>query len=423
MIPLNRRVEILPGIFLRTVTSDKFKTGCFSVNLLRPLSSAEAAKNALIPSVLLWGTAQYPDIAAISDHLDDLYGATLGVLVRKKGEVQMVGFYADFIEDCFVPEPVFAPMVEFLGQVLCDPLLQDGCFSPEAVEGERQNLIRVMQARIDEKRSYATSQMLQTMCQAEAYSEPRLGNEEELADVTPQKLYAHYQNLLATSRIEIFYLGRQQEQVVADCFTKALCGIVRRPCVPVATQVVPSANAVRRLQKQMDVTQGKLSIGLRTGCTVTDADFPALMLLNSIFGGGVTSKLFTNVREKRSLCYYANSVLEKYKGIMVISSGVAFDQMQTAETAILKELDDCRNGAVSRQELVDAKRAIQSALAAWRDAPGALDDYYLGMTVAEGMLELDALARAVEGLQLADVQAAAQKLMLDTVLYLTGVEK
>lgn len=423
MILLNRRIEILPGIFLRTVTSDKFKTGCFSVNLLRPLCSAEAAKNALVPSVLLRATAQYPDIAAITDHLDDLYGATLGALVRKKGEVQMVGFYADFIEDCFVPEPVFAPMVDFLGQVLCDPLLQDGCFTPEAVEGERQNLIRVMQARIDEKRSYATSQMLQTMCQAEAYSEPRLGNAEELEDVTPQNLYAHYQNLLATSRIEIFYLGRQPEQVVADCFTKALRGIQRRACVAVSTQVVQRADAVRRCSKQMDVTQGKLSLGLRTGCTVTDANYPALMLLNSILGGGVSSKLFHNVREKRSLCYYANSVLEKYKGIMVISSGVALDQMQTAEAAILKELDDCRNGVISRQELADAKRAVLSALAAWRDAPGALDDYYLGMAVAEGMQELDALAQAVKPLQLADVQAAAQNLTLDTVFYLTGVEK
>lgn len=423
MISLNQRIEILPGVFLRAVTSEKFKTGCFSVNLLRPLCPEEAAWNALIPSVLLRGTANYPDIAAISNRLDDLYGATLGTLVRKKGEVQMVGFYADFIEDCFVQEAVFAPMVEFLGEVLCNPLLQDGCFTPEAVVGERQNLIRAMDARINDKRSYATGQMLRTMCQDEAYSEPRLGNPEELENVTPQTLYAHYQHLLATSRIEIFYLGRQPLQAVAEAFAKALGSLPRQELTPVATRVVKTADTVRHDQKAMDVTQGKLSMGLRTGCTVTDSDYPALMMLNVILGGGVTSKLFENVREKRSLCYYANSVIEKYKGIMVISSGVDFAQFETAKEAILKELDDCRNGLISREEMEAARRMILSSLAATRDAPGALDDFYLGMTVADGMLDLDELTGAVKRLGVADVTAAAQKITLDTVFFLTGVKQ
>lgn len=421
MISLNERIEILPGVFLRAMTSDKFKTGCFSVNLLRPLCPDQAAQNALVPSVLLRGTARYPNIAAITNRLDDLYGATIGTLVRKKGEVQMVGFYADFIEDCFVPEGVFVPVVELLGEVLCNPLLADGCFTPEAVEGERLNLIHAIESRINDKRSYVTSLMLQAMCCDEAYSEPRLGNAQELEHVTPQSLYAHYREILATSQIEIFYLGRQPQQAVAAAFAKALSGLERRTPVCVQTQIIRTAEQVQYGRKVMDVTQGKLSIGLRTGCTVDDPEYPALMMLNVIFGGGMSCKLFKNVREKRSLCYYANSVIEKYKGIMVVSSGVEFAQFETAKAAILQELDNCRNGEITQEEMEDARRMILSSLASIQDTPGALDDFYLGMAVTNRMLDISQLARAVKQLTVADVTAAAQKVTLDTVFFLTGV--
>ena len=96
---MNDRIEILPDVFLTSVQTDKFKTGCFSINFLRPMARSEASQNALIPSVLLRGSERYPDICSISARLDELYGASVGTLVRKKGEVQLVGLFADFIED------------------------------------------------------------------------------------------------------------------------------------------------------------------------------------------------------------------------------------------------------------------------------------------------------------------------------------
>ena len=118
---MNHRTQILPGVYLTAVQSDKFKTGCFSLNLLRPMKKEEAAANALIPSVLLRGSVQHPDIASISAKLDELYGASIGTLIRKKGEVQLVGFYCDYVQDEYVQEPVFAPLMEFLSELLLAP--------------------------------------------------------------------------------------------------------------------------------------------------------------------------------------------------------------------------------------------------------------------------------------------------------------
>ncbi len=418
----SERVEILPGIFLRAVTSDKFKTGCFSINFLRPLDAVEASKNVLIPSILLRGCAQYPDIAAISNRLDELYGATIGSLTRKKGEVQCVGLYSDFIEDRFVSEPVFAPVVELVGQLLLSPNLQGGRFPPDVLNSERQNLVSAIASRINDKRSHAINQMLEAMCPNEAYHIPRLGYAEPLAQLTAQSIYDHYRRVLATSRVEIFYMGRQDVQTAADTFRRALSGLERQAQIPVGTRVVSKAAEPQYCQQAMRVTQGQLILGLRTGCTASDADYPALLLLNAVLGQGQSSKLFENVREKRSLCYSISSSVEKFKGIMIIHAGVGFDHFDTARDAILKELDDCKNGAITPQELQDARQSLLSAFAANQDSPGALDDFYLGMSLADRVQDTEYLARAVRELGIEDVAAAAQKISLDTVFYLTGVD-
>ena len=116
---MNERVQLLPGVCLRVVNADKFKTACFSINFLQPLTRQIAPLNALLPSVLLRGTRRHPGIREISQHLDALYGASFGTLVRKKGDVITCGFYSDFIEDRFTPDGtrVFAAMVDFLREI------------------------------------------------------------------------------------------------------------------------------------------------------------------------------------------------------------------------------------------------------------------------------------------------------------------
>ena len=189
---MNHRTEILPGVYLTAVQSDKFKTGCFSLNLLRPMKKEEAAANALIPSVLLRGSETCPDIASISAKLDELYGASVGTLVRKKGEVQLVGFYCDYVQDEYVDEPVFAPLMAFLAELLLNPRLENGAFPEAVVDSEKLNLENAMLSRINDKRTYAASQLIRTMCAGQPYGIPRIGEPEDLKNITAKSLYAHY---------------------------------------------------------------------------------------------------------------------------------------------------------------------------------------------------------------------------------------
>lgn len=144
------------------------------------------------------------------------------------------------------------------------------------------------------------------------------------------------------------------------------------------------------------------------------------MLLNAVYGGGVSSKLFNNVREKLSLCYYAGSAIEKNKGVMVISSGVETSDLTRAEREILRQLEDCKNSIISEEELESARRYVRSSLRAGLDSPGRLEDYWLGQAIAGRTQTMEQLAQRIEGVTRHDIAAAARTLTLDTIFTLEG---
>lgn len=420
---MNNRFEILPGVFLTAVQSQKFKTGCISINFLRRMCHEEASKNALIPSVLLRGSEKYPDIRSISARLDEMFGASMGTLIRKKGDVQMIGFFADFIEEQFAKEPILAPMLDFASEILLHPRLENGAFLQDVVESEKLNLQNAVESRINDKRTYAVSEMLKTMCADEAFGIPRLGEAEDLQQVNAENLYAQYLEVLKNSQVELFYLGRECPEKVAELFRNVLSELPRGTYQKTQTEVRRTAGEVKNVRKKMDVTQGKLSLGFRTGITITDADYPALLMCNAIFGAGITSKLFLKVREEMSLCYYASSSLERYKGIMIVSSGIEFDKFDVTYREILHQLEECKSGNISDYEFDSAKRFIRSELLTSMDSPGRLDDFYMGQVVSGMDFTMQELSERIAEVTKQQVSEAAKKLTLDTVFFLEGGEQ
>ena len=276
---------------------------------------------------------------------------------------------------------------------------------------------------MNDKRTYATGQLVKTMCAGEAYAVPRLGELEDVEPITPEGLYAQYRKVLAESRVELFYMGRKSAEDVAEQLRRALRELPRAAAFDaVGTEKQRAGGDVRRVEERMDVTQGKLSMGFTTGCTAGEAEYPALLVLNTVFGGGITSKLFTKVREELSLCYYAMSSIEKNKGVMIVSSGVEFDKLETAEKEILRQLEDCRNGEISDYEFESAKNYLLSDLKTALDSPGRLDDYAIGQRAAGLEGGMEELARGIEAVTRGQVAEAARRVTLDTIFTLRGTE-
>ena len=417
-----KTIELMPGVTLRCCAATRFKQSSLSFALVRPMAKEEAALNALIPAVLLRGTEKYPDLRSITLRLDDLYGAAVGTQVRRVGDYQTTGLHCAFLEDRFAlnGDKVLEPMIDFLRQLLLESVTENGGFSAAFVESEKKNLIATIESELNDKRAYAMNRMLRSMCRADAYGIPRLGEKEDVAAIDPVTACNHYRKILKESRIDIFYVGSAPAETVAGLMKQLLAGIERNYVnLPEQTGFRDAGGS--DFSEAMDVAQGKLCIGYTTPITNRSDDFVAMQLANTIFGAGMTSKLFVNVREKMSLCYAIGSAFYGAKGILTVSAGIDFDKEQLTREQIQAQLEAIQSGNITPDELTAAKEAILSSLRGTYDSPGAIESYYattalsgMGMTVEEYMAIIPTVT--VEA-----VAAAARTIRPHTSFFLKGV--
>ena len=418
------QITLRPGVQLTAVQTKKFKSSTLAVRFLAPLSEEDASRNALVPMVLRRGTAEHPDMESLSAALDELYGGSLEPLVRKKGETQCVGFAGSFLDDAYAleGEQVLEPAAELMAEVLLKPYTQNGAFCPDYTRQEKDNLIDRIRAQVNDKRQYAQIRVVAEMCGDEPFGVDRLGSEASAQAIDAKTLWEQYQKLLRTARVELYYCGSADPERVQAAFAPIVNGLPeggeRMAVVRPAKRKAPKHP--RRVEESLDVTQGKLAMGFRTNADAWDEQYPALTLVNAIYGGTTTSKLFMNVREKLSLCYYASSGLMKYKDVMLVSSGVEFDKVGQAEGEILSQLYKCQTGDFSDDEMEWARRSVVSTLLTTLDAQSRLEDYWLGQAAAGLSEGPDQLAARVEQVTREEAVAAAQDLILDTVYFLKG---
>ena len=414
-------IPLLPEIQLRCFRDTRFKQEGLSIQFVRPMRKEEAALNALLPAVLLRGCETAPDLRDITLRLDDLYGASLGAQVRRVGDYQTTGLGCSFMREDYAlaGDKVFAPMVAFLEELMFRPKLENGIFSEDFVAGEKRNLLAAIAAQRNNKRAYAHAQMLKKMCSGDSFGIPRLGEKEDVEVITPQKLFDHYQTVLKESPILLFYVGAADPQEIADLLRPIFAKLDRAPvALPPQT---PFCDCGKGEEVEiMDVAQGKLCMGFTTPITLRDKDFVPLQILNTIFGGGMISKLFMTVREKLSLCYDISSTCYGSKGIITVSAGIDCDKDTAVRQEIMRQLAACQAGDFTEEELSAAKQALLAQLQSTHDSPGAIAGYYTTAALSGLPLTPDAYAQAIEKTTAEDVAKAAKSLELHTVYFLRG---
>lgn len=412
------------GTHLTIVPTTKFKTSVMGACLVLPLGEKDASALAALPRVLRRGTAQYPEMQALGAVLDELFGARVEPFVRKRGESVLIGFSADVICEKYAADGVglTAKAVDLLMSFWREPYLKDGMFSADYTASERENLADRIEAMKNDPRSYAVRRLHEEMCKGEAFGESELGTAEGARALTPESLFSAYQHALKNACMELFYCGSMPPDEVQAAFEGAMMERHSAACVMPETRVIARPESEpRTVVEEMNLTQGKLSLGFRTGVTGGDALYPAMMLFNNAFGGSTSSRLFLNVREKLSLCYYASSTLEKQKGILTVASGIENENFDVARDEILRQLRDMQLGGISDDEVETAKRTVLSGLESMQDSPMSLQDFWFGQAVAGLSWDIDELAERVRNVTRDDMIEAAKCVRLDTVYFLKGV--
>ncbi len=418
------RKEIMPLVTLTSARTEKFKTSCLGVTFCVQLDKKDASKNALLPKVLMRGCAGHPDMESMSAAMDELYGAKILPLVRSKGEVQCVGLFADFADDAYVPgnERILERVISLVGEILLCPATKAGLLNSDYVESEREKHADQIRSIISDKQKYALLRLKELMCAGEAFAVDSLGNVEDTLKITPISLTKHYRKLLETARIEIFYCGSADSGRVEAALLDAFSALPRpeKEVCPPGTDVRTESGPVRYFTESLDVGQGKLALGFRLGKIMLEPDLAAILVFNAVYGGSVTSKLFLNVREKLSLCYYAGSRIERHKGLMFVASGIDIEKYDEALAEILRQLELCRQGDIGEKEFSNAKKSVVNELRSMMDSQRQLEDFYLGQAVESLEFSPEMLAALSSEVTVEQAVAVAKSVSLDSVYFLTG---
>ena len=419
------RRELSEGVFFNHLHTDRFKSAYFSVNFLLPLAKESAAYYAILPRILCRGCTRYPDQRAISRRLEELYGADISTRNFKRGEMQVIGFSLDVLDNQYLPAGENTDLLRetfaLFRDILLDPYMEGGTFRPEYVESERKNAMDTVRALINNNHRYAVNRAQAEMCRGEASGVSVDGRVEDYEGMSAARLLDYYRRMLSSARIEVFYVGGEGVEKVEALAASLFADLARGEVIYPTTDVIRRADECREVEESVPAAQGVLAVGFRTGTTILDDDYFALSLFVEIFGGSPSSKLFMNVRERLSLCYFCYATDEPIKGIMLAVAGIKNENRKLAKSEILAQLESIVNGEFSDEEFSFAKKSLCSASRAISDNPRGLESWYVRRAGAGKILSPEEARACVERVSREDVCRVAAKISLDTVYFLRGI--
>ncbi len=382
-----QREQIAPGVHLNTIPADKFNRCRISLHFRFPASKEKATNHAVLPLVLERGYADCPDMTQLSRKLARLYGAALSVETSMQGASRILSISITGIKDQYAlaGENLTAEYAAIALGVAFDPYFENGCFSEEAVTIEKDTLARQLQSEINDKRLYCVRQARRKFFGDSPAGVERDGYLADLPAVTPKTLTEAYQELLQTAQLDVICLGADQS-VVCDMILQKLQKIDRKPAELTLRMAMP-AQEVQRFEEKLDLVQAKLCMLFTWNQCVEPEQMNAFRLAMSLYGGSVTSRLFLNVREKQSLCYYCGSRFVSPTAFMMVDSGVEPANAQKAEAAILHELNQLITGPITKEELEDCRRGILSGMASVGDSLASLENWYYNEILRGGQVQ------------------------------------
>lgn len=420
------RTQIGEKIHFNHVIDSKFKHNRLSVNFVMPLERETASDNAVVPFILRKGCRECPDFTSLNARLADLYGASLDADVSKYSGYQVLEISIRGLDDRFAldNEDITRECASLLASVVLDPKLdENGLFFEPDVASERQYVIDTIESLINEKRGYAISQCMQLMCEGEPVAVRRYGYIENAGKITPESASNAYRRMLGTAPVEIMFTGSGEPASAEKIFRERFAGLKRDSFDYELAKLRTTAEKVREHTETMELSQSKLVMGMRCGDIKTREQITAARVFAAMFGGTPFSKLFANVREKLSLCYYCAARFDVATRLLLVDSGVEAENKQKAQDEILVQLEALKNGDFTDEELANTKLLLNNSIRTTSDSLSSIEGWYItqilrgqSVTPEEDVLNINTVTRE-------QIIAAAKQITLDTVYFLTGSGK
>ena len=418
-----KKEEIKKSIKLHCIKTEKFKTNIIAVFLSTPLDRNTVTYNAIIPAILRRGTNNLRTQEEISIALENMYGATFDCGIEKNGDNQILKFYLEMVNDEYLEtKGNLAKGINLLLDIIFNPLIEENKFNEEYLKTEKENMKRIIEAKIDNKDRYAFDRCVEEMYKNKIYGLYKYGYVEDLEKLDGYNLYEYYNKLINSAKIDILVSGNIEEQEVVD-ITKQNENIKKlqpRPDIHIIGAEKSSKlnnSEEKEIEEKMDITQGKLVIGTDVNLDEEDSGYK-ISLYNVILGESATSKLFQNVREKESLAYTARSNFIKQKRNIYIRCGIEIQNYEKAVKVIKEQLEAMKNGDFTDTDIENAKKYVASGLRTTQEEQDAELSYYYGQELSDKFISFEQYEEKINKVTKEDILKVAQNMKINTIYFL-----
>lgn len=418
-------IQIAPGVEGLFIRNERFSTTSISYNFYLPMKEETAALNALLPFILTSCGKDYPDFSALTLKLYKLYGASLDASVEKYGDCQLLSMRISCINDRFTfdTDSLVKAASDMLLGLIFEPNVENGAFMECDLQREKRKAIEHIMGEIAEKRTYAKNRTISEMFKGEAYGIPKCGSVEQVEAITGETLYKAWQDMLSNAFVRVQVIGESLPSKFFEGVGERFESINRfnitdcRLCKPTTP-----AKKVNTIFEKMDVKQGKLVMGFSSDLYGDDDVSLPLMVMCNIFGGAPHSRLFTNVREKMSLCYYCAASSIRYKGLLMVDSGVEWQNADKAVEEILNQLEIMQKGEFTDFEFESSIKSISDTLMGYYDNQDGIDTWYALKVNNQELYSPNDILEKIKNITREDVVYAAKGVKLHTIYKLLPKE-
>ena len=411
------------GLFIK---NERFNTTSVSFNFYLPLSSDTAAEYALLPFMLTTCGEEYTDFSVLNYKLSRLYGARLDASAEKLGDYQLLRMRISVINDkyTFENESLLSRATDMLLSLIFNPKAENGAFCEEDLNREKRKAIEHIKGEISEKRIYAKNRLIGEMYKGKSYGVPKCGTVEDVEKITGESLYKAWENMLKKAYIRVQVIGASLPPGFFESTSEKLNGIDRKEITDCKfNEPTYAAEKPNEVTERMAVKQGKLVMGFSADLWGDDDNTLPLMVMTDIFGGGPYSKLFSNVREKMSLCYYCSASTVRQKGLVTVDSGVEAENADKAKREILNQLDAVKNGEFTDFEYEASLKSIRDSLNSYNDSQVTLDTWYALKANNKNLYSPEEIGEKISAITREDIINAAKGIKLHTVYKLLPKEE
>lgn len=411
------------GLFIK---NERFNTTSVSFNFYLPLKRETAAAYALLPFIMTTCGAKYPDFSVLNYKLNRLYGAQLDAAAEKFGDCQLLKMRISVINDkyTFESESLIKQACEMLLSLIFEPKTENGAFAEDDLAREKRKAIEHIKGEISEKRIYAKNRLIEEMFKGDPYGVPKCGTVGDVEAVTGETLYSAWNDMLKKAFIRVQVIGAALPQRLFEDIADRFDGIKRSDITDCKIIIAAKERKTpESITEKMEVKQGKLVMGFTSRMSGDDDVSLPLMVLTDIFGGGPYSRLFSNVREKMSLCYYCSASAVRQKGLITVESGVEKENAEKAEREISAQLDIVKKGEFSDFEFESSVKSICDSLNTYNDSQVSLDTWYALKANNNILYSPEDIAERIKKITREDVVNAADGVKLHTVYKLLPKEE